>query len=688
MAVPEPGRFCAKCAAWYGVLGMEPTPNLFVHHLVLIFEEAMRVLRNDGTCWIVIGDSYASQGGPEPEQTKWQGIGVHERMNDGRSRRPASGRKRKDLHLVPELLIAALRSSGWYARNNIIWYKPHAMTESVFDRCPRTHEYIFMLSKKAHYYYDQDAIKVMGKNGRMRAMRTVWEIPTRPFTTELCTVCKAVYDGAEFRRLPYETNEDPRRVRKQRICRCGKKDAWLSHFACVDEETECLTTDGWKRHDALVTGEIIAGFDMITGKARWTPLLDIAEYVVNDQEMVRIHGRAIDMLLTPNHRCVITRRNNSTLRWGNPDIVEASDLRVSHKIIVAPDWGSAGECPLHRDIVALIGWYVTEGSAGLDSIAFYQSRTHNEKYCKEITGLLASVGAEFTEHTYRRTWRGRDAVSTTWRVTGAVATELMSLCPDKRLPDGFLMWDNKSLEILWDSLMKGDGHFRGAGRQTFVQKNKAVIDQVQALATRLSFATTVRERSAKTWALYKTKQRNRLLRSATGSLFSTQNHTGIVWCPRTRYGTFIARRNGRVFVTGNTFPEDLVRPMILASTAAKCCPHCLAPWRRDRVVVGEFQRRWGTGNAQGSPYERMCSYQKEYATVGWMPGCECESNDGSGRSVVLDPFAGSGTTAVVAAELGRDYITIEPNADYNRIIQYRLEQVGKHPQQQDIQFNN
>ena len=110
--------------------------------------------------------------------------------------------------------------------------------------------------------------------------------------------------------------------------------------------------------------------------------------------------------------------------------------------------------------------------------------------------------------------------------------------------------------------MKGDGNFREANRQTFVQKDKRIIDNVQALAVRLGYSTTIRKRSTLTWSLYKTNSITRWLHKENGSLLSTKKYTGMIWCPKTEKGTWIARRNGRVFITGNTFPEKLVNVAI------------------------------------------------------------------------------------------------------------------------------
>lgn len=141
-----------------GQVGLEKTPEEYIAHLVEVFREVHRVLRDDGTLWVNMGDSYASRGGPEPAQTKWQVDGASATQNGGRTRTSGS-LKHKDLIGIPWMLAFALRADGWYLRSDIIWHKPNAMPESVRDRPTKVHEYIFLLTKSAKYYYDAEAVK-------------------------------------------------------------------------------------------------------------------------------------------------------------------------------------------------------------------------------------------------------------------------------------------------------------------------------------------------------------------------------------------------------------------------------------------------------------------------------------------------------------------------------------------------
>lgn len=157
-------------------MGMEKTPELFVSKMMDVFNEVKRVLKTSGTLWLNIGDSYAGSGKGKGDTTASnykQGTnrGTRENgINNHQSSYVGNGIKAKDLIGIPWMLAFALRSSGWYLRQDIIWYKPNPMPESVTDRCTKAHEYIFLFSKSAKYYYDIDAIRTTVKDSTVQRM--------------------------------------------------------------------------------------------------------------------------------------------------------------------------------------------------------------------------------------------------------------------------------------------------------------------------------------------------------------------------------------------------------------------------------------------------------------------------------------------------------------------------------------
>lgn len=219
-----------------GQMGMEPTPDDFVQALVAVFSEVRRVLRDDGTVWLNLGDSYArapAKGGSGTggkNEKRWgygdaQAAKANAGSSDGAVRRgeqpgriiKPQGLADKQLIGIPWRVAFALQADGWYLRQDIIWSKPNPMPESVRDRCTKSHEYIFLLSKSPRYYFDSEAMRenaVKGSAGSSfnkgktaehqlgrssdteraddgkRNRRSVWSVSTKP------------YKGAHFATFP------------------------------------------------------------------------------------------------------------------------------------------------------------------------------------------------------------------------------------------------------------------------------------------------------------------------------------------------------------------------------------------------------------------------------------------------------------------------------------------------------
>jgi DNA modification methylase len=233
--VTSPPYFGLRDYGHGGQIGLEPTPDAFVAELVAVFREVRRVLRDDGTLWLNLGDSYVSVGNGA------QGVGgpmATRRVAQVRDRkavhssveRPPSvpGLPAKNLIGIPWRVAFALQSDGWYLRQDIIWHKPNPMPESVRDRCTKAHEYVFLLSKSERYHYDAGAISEASQDPRgpgnigpvaqppgersgenantrgslhkigareYRNRRSVWTVATQPFS------------GAHFATFPPELIE-------------------------------------------------------------------------------------------------------------------------------------------------------------------------------------------------------------------------------------------------------------------------------------------------------------------------------------------------------------------------------------------------------------------------------------------------------------------------------------------------
>jgi len=172
-ALPEATFQCCVTSPPYWLLrdyghssqiGIEPTPDAYVEALVGVFSLVRRVLKDDGTLWLNVGDSYAAScGGGQGKNSKFldreaSRLGVREQKQS----KVTGGLKPKDLCGIPWRLALALQADGWWLRSDVIWHKPNPMPESVTDRPTKAHEYVFMLAKSERYFYDADAIKEPG----------------------------------------------------------------------------------------------------------------------------------------------------------------------------------------------------------------------------------------------------------------------------------------------------------------------------------------------------------------------------------------------------------------------------------------------------------------------------------------------------------------------------------------------
>lgn len=147
-----------------GQIGLEASPREFIDNLVAVFREVRRVLRDDGTIWVNMGDSYAGSWGAHGRDDMGlggQSLAARQVAASARKLKKPNhaGFKPKDLMGLPWRLALALQDDGWYLRQDIIWHKPNPMPESIKDRCTKAHEYLFLLSKNPRYYFDQVAIR-------------------------------------------------------------------------------------------------------------------------------------------------------------------------------------------------------------------------------------------------------------------------------------------------------------------------------------------------------------------------------------------------------------------------------------------------------------------------------------------------------------------------------------------------
>jgi ribonucleoside-triphosphate reductase len=391
----------------------------------------------------------------------------------------------------------------------------------------------------------------------------------------------------------------------------NKRDVWTmsssgisdEHFACVDESTECLTISGWKRWDQLCVGELAAQYDLETGIASWGVLERVFHKKVVSQPMVTAMSRDLCLRLTPDHRTIVFRRdnNNHGLYKVKPVVIRADKLRKGHGIPVAAKWEREQVEPVSLAFAELLGWYLAEGweNPKYPVVEIYQSRAVNMDKVKRIGHLLDALAAHYDVATTEREWFGRDATMSAFRVHGFMACKLRSFAPHKVPPWSILTWSDRLLRAFMRGMILGDGHIRGDdGREALNQNPGQLMEIAQAIGTVLGYATKLAPHG-NGQRLYFTDKKTIGLRGTggAGADIGIENYSGVVWCPKLPNGTWIARSNGRMFITGNSYPEEIPRTCILA------------------------------GSKEGD--------------------------------IVLDPFVGSGTTGFVALRLGRRFIGID-----------------------------
>jgi DNA modification methylase len=178
-----------------GQLGLEETPEEYIKNMVGVFSKVKDILTDDGTLWVNIGDSYYNYRPGGVAYNKQSISNTKQDLPDVSAKRgrKLEGYKEKDLMGIPWMLAFALRADGWYLRQDIIWSKPNPMPESVKDRCTKSHEYIFLLSKNQNYYFD--TLYEPSVNIGKRRKRSVWEVQLKP------------YKGAHFATYPEELIE-------------------------------------------------------------------------------------------------------------------------------------------------------------------------------------------------------------------------------------------------------------------------------------------------------------------------------------------------------------------------------------------------------------------------------------------------------------------------------------------------
>lgn len=324
---------------------------------------------------------------------------------------------------------------------------------------------------------------------------------------------------------------------------------------CVDDRTECLTLRGWLRGVEVTTDDTILSMDPFTGCLRWSPVREVYRNETYDGPMYRLKHAHIDALVTPGHR------------WATTDgrLVPVEALRESDRIRMMgePEAGAA-EVEFSSAFVEAVGWAVTEGhycpnettlrARPNRTAPYIRIRQKDGPFIDRIRACLKESGATFSEYYEERgMWM--------FNVRGEVAAAIQAVAPNRVLSMPFLAaLTADQRELLFQTMVDGDGtRPRNTASIVYSQKSREAAESFVTLATLTGRSTSMRE---KYWAgngdwpantKYRVIVRDRKVLTTQRGMRTREHYAGAVWCPRTDYGTFVARRDGFVFVTGNTW---------------------------------------------------------------------------------------------------------------------------------------
>jgi superfamily II DNA or RNA helicase len=346
-------------------------------------------------------------------------------------------------------------------------------------------------------------------------------------------------------------------------------------FACVDDQTECLTLAGWKTYDTLEPGELIASYNVERDIVEYQPLQHVAAYDYNQDACLIDSPSMGNVMMTWNHRNVVDHRYT-----GERKVVEARDLNsqyrfILHAPVVYPERESIG-----LRLAELMGWIIAEGSYAGNNITLSQSGVVNPHKVARVDFLLQEL------RLFHSRWVESDG-TVRWRIVNGSADVLLRLSPTKELNADLLALPQGEAEALFWGLLQGDGHTRnsGDGRLAFTQVDGPTADWFQVLAMRCGFRATKGEREDGKVNISLSKK-DRLLTWSNRFIVRNKHYTGTMWCPVVENSTWVARRNGAVFITGNTygcFKEGIDEPRLDALIT-------LTPQAKDKQVRGRVRR--------------------------------------------------------------------------------------------------
>ncbi|WP_129312381.1 glycosyltransferase [Streptomyces sp. L2] len=347
---------------------------------------------------------------------------------------------------------------------------------------------------------------------------------------------------------------------------------WLlgRHYACVDEETQALTPQGWRSHSELDDGDLIAAYDTETDTLGWERAT-FFRYDVTER-LLAVEQLSSSQRLTERHRVLVwTEQHGMHVRF-------AKHVGKDCKVPIAAPWAPQRAEGHGRELAALLGWFIAGGWYDGDEAVISRPGTADPDSCQTIRDLLRSAGAAWCE--LRGDGSGGasphpdDHGRTEFVINGAVAQWLASVVPAGTLTyDVVFRWPQAECLVLLDALVDGCGTRRGGHGFALVREDRAEAETLQCLAIRCGLHAKVRQRrgdgawlvnvNAKRWVRLRARKDE-----SPGSL-PRQSYSGVVWCPTVRTGFWLARRKGMPFITGNSWTGRTGRKTVITPMTAR-----------------------------------------------------------------------------------------------------------------------
>jgi hypothetical protein len=344
---------------------------------------------------------------------------------------------------------------------------------------------------------------------------------------------------------------------------------------CVDTETQALTKRGWLSYSDITPKDEILSLDTKTDTLRWSSIIDLYINENFDGKMFQMHGEGIDALVTEGHKFVV-----------NGELIPVENLGVHQHITITGSKEPSQASKYSDDFVELIGWYVTEGTCveylkkRTNTISRYMTFCQNEgPKAERIRKCLKGLDIIDTEHNKNNS-RDKKCV---WSIPVTRTEEIYNVAPNKVLSYEFITsLSFAQRDLLIQTMIDGDGWTTTRGSRLYTQKNKDHVDSFIFLCALSGIATYTSWRLNDFGKLYTVSLYNKKTigvqrinfygaKRPTGGDNRNGNRTkrnptipykGVVWCPQTEYGTFVCKRGDFIYVTGNTFKDEMISDAI------------------------------------------------------------------------------------------------------------------------------